>query len=248
VSDVAQVLGDKELVVDSEDEVLGFCREYFGVSGDASVFAHVHFGRVSVDALGPFVAEIGMDVVCTIWPSLKERLLMPLNEFSSQFLSSRSHGRNRRMDRFQSLLKFAGNRTLTLTATSSSCGGSNFGPENVLSENEELFYSTSDGKSDEWLCISFERKFVIESYTIMPRTDGALSPLSWIVEVSEDGNNYQKVDEQELFCTRENPYAWFKLRTAVECISVRITQKGKNSSNSRYFVLRKVDFSGFLMF
>jgi hypothetical protein len=245
---IHQILQDSGLVLDREDELLSFCEEYFKDRKDPSIFQYIHFARVSVEALAPFLRNISSDVLSSAWPSLRERLQIPLNELCLQFESSKSHAQKKRVIKFESLIKLSNDHSLVLKPTASSVHSSSYEPVNALNDSDSLFFSESDEKVDQWWRVDFDRQITIESYTIEPRKDGYHLPLNWIIEISENGKDFRGVDEQVSFCTRENSSRQYELKSPVECKSFRITLQGLTSSKSKYLGFRKVDFSGFLKY
>jgi hypothetical protein len=241
------VLSDTNLVVEDEEEVFKFSLEYFEEWGDIEVFKFVIFGRLSVEFLSSIIGNLSISGIIGSWPSLCQRLLLPIDETSSSFKSlplhrTRPQNRTRtRTESFTSLIDFFNSHSFPLTASSSTVNSSSNLPQNALSHGTDYrFYSENTPNS--WWRVDFGRTLTIESYTNFTNHLYE-SPCNWDFEVSKDGSTFEIIESRRNCDTYQRTSA-IELEAAVECKSIRITQKGKNHNGNDYLFFYEIDFKG----
>lgn len=86
----------------------------------------------------------------------------------------------------------------TINVTSNSCHNSSDQPKNLLDFNCENYYQAKS-KNDSWICFNFKNKRIkITSYSIKSHVSSSQYHLkSWILEVSNDGQNWINIDEHQ---------------------------------------------------
>jgi hypothetical protein len=99
-----------------------------------------------------------------------------------------------------------------------------------------------------WVQFSFRRSSVcIEGYAI--RAGGAVLPVGWVIEGSNDGNKWELIDSRTEAAFEPNGMLVFRLERPVGAFfeSVRIRQTQKNSEQTDLLVLKRVEFYGLLL-
>jgi hypothetical protein len=114
---------------------------------------------------------------------------------------------------------------------------------------DSYFYSKD--APNQWLCYDFgDRRIILTHYSIRSRHSGGTDdyyPKSWVIEISNDGSNWEEVDRRENDSSLKgrNLTQLFKVSRSLECRLVRLRQIGNNhySSPNDYLVI-----SGFEIF
>jgi hypothetical protein len=81
---ICRIVNHGRLVVDDEDELLGFCVEYFGRRSDASIFGCVEFSRLKPSSMQTFIGVFPVDHIGVVWASLSKRLLLGVTGFGGE--------------------------------------------------------------------------------------------------------------------------------------------------------------------
>lgn len=116
----------------------------------------------------------------------------------------------------------------------------------------------SKNTEDEWLCFDFgKNRIVPTSYTIKTYDDtigwtsteavtGEWNLKSWVIEVSNNGNNWIEIDRHENNYDLNHPNAFknFTVNKKVECQYFRLRQIGPNHKGYYYIVLKAFEIFG----
>jgi hypothetical protein len=102
-----------------------------------------------------------------------------------------------------------------------------------------------------WIRIDFKHNRIKAThYSIRSRTDGDSYHLrSWVVEGSNNGENWVNLDVQENNCDLTGPGAdhTFVVGNPDICHNIRIRQTGSNSSNTHHLIVKSIEFFGTLL-
>ena len=112
------------------------------------------------------------------------------------------------------------------------------------------FFVTKD-EANSYIRFHFkEGKILFDSYTLKTYhgSKNYAHLKSWILEVSNDGKNYQEVDRHENCDLLNGPLrkSTFKVSISTPQRFVRLTQIGPNWLNNNCLILNQIEFSGFL--
>ena len=114
---------------------------------------------------------------------------------------------------------------------------------------KKLFFTNNE--PDSWIKFDFkERKVLLDRYTLKTHNwpEGPSNLKNWVLEVSDDDNNFIPIDRQEN-CDLLNgklKTATFEVSPSTPARFVRLRQTGKNWFGDNFLYLNQIEFSGFI--
>ena len=119
---------------------------------------------------------------------------------------------------------------------------SNYNPYNVFSSDNKFFHSSSS-PSDQWWQVKFDKQVTINSYTISAYSNINNRPTKWVINTSNDGQNWDSVPEtgNDILNNQDN----FTLSSPVSCSYFRIILK-QNTFSDNQFLFSYFDCFGLL--
>jgi hypothetical protein len=233
----------------------------------SELLQYVQFDCLSAEAVSKLTAASSdfLNMVnSAVWEKIRRRLALPISNRPPETASSR-YARPFGID-----LPFRDSAPLdgVVAYLSRECGGN-------VHERDVVGISASSGRSGrdaarntadltadsvfvsanmphQWLCYDFKMRRVLPShYTIRSNFDGQpnwSNPKSWVIEISDDGDQWIEVDSQENTCclNDRNVIASFPIGTARECRMIRIRQTGLNHNGSHVLVMSSFEVFGTL--
>ena len=143
------------------------------------------------------------DISPNIWNSIIERSLTKSNKNNNHIKKYKTNGKFFKVDSNQDF-KYLTDKTNgnihdngTIEVTTNSFQGSDpkYHPKNLLNFNESNFYIANG--TDAWICFDFKkRKIKLTNYQIKSYDYQNCHLKSWIIEISNDGINWRKIDER----------------------------------------------------
>ena len=254
-----QILSHPNLKIRDEDVLFDFILELYQKSSKFSfLFQYICFINVSQTSISSFITIFKLENISQqIWNQICTRLSQELSKDSHSFYYEENKGKffNRYLSIksktiLQDLVDSSGGLPYSYKEfyiTSSSVIDDNCKPENVLVDNESYFYTKRE--YDSWLMFDFKDKQVLlESYSLKTFNYGPnYSHLkSWILEGSDDGENFEEIDRQD-----DNDRLNGNLKSARFYVShmkpqryIRLKRIGPSWGNGYYLILNKIEFSG----
>ena len=118
--------------------------------------------------------------------------------------------------------------------------------QNVVEQNDHKYFSSED-KTGSWIQFDFkERKILLDHYTIKNKHFGKEHLKSWILEVSNDGKNYEIIDRQKNCELLHGPLksGTFKVSQTTPQRYIRLKQTGQNWFGFNTLYINQIEFSG----
>ena len=260
---IEQIISNDQFKISNEDVLFDIILKLYMKSKEYStLFSYVIFINLSKQSIQIFNENFDInDINNSIWEKIYCRLEQDISSESSiAYYKSQEDFFNKRYinyRRHEHIIKHLseqchGNvhKNNIVDITSSSIYN-NWKAENLVEENNENFGTSDDENS--WIQIDFrEKKVLFDSYTLKTINDppNANHLKSWILEVSNDGENYNEIDRQTN-CHLLNgslQSATFKVSCSTPQRFVRLRQNGSTWYNqSRHYIfLNQIEFSGYL--
>ena len=262
VDTMEQIISNDKLQLTDEDELFDIVINLYNKSKEYSVlFSYVSFPNLSTKSIRKFAKHFDInDINGSIWKSISSRLKQNLStESIEEYKQSHQELNNRYIGKkYEHIIQHLseqchGNvhtQNIVDITSSSKLENESFKAENVVEQSNNLGFGT---KNENDSCIQFdfkERRVLLESYTLKtmnwPENYGHLK--SWIIEVSNDGQNYIEIDRHEnsdLFNGRLRTET-FKVSCSTPQKFVRLKQIGPSWNGSKSLYLNQIEFSGFL--
>lgn len=143
--------------------------------------------------------------------------------------------------------------TKRINVTSSSVLDKAFNPSNVFIYNDQTKYFLSENKPGTFICFDFQDSKVIPTnYTIRSAPyDGGAHPKSWVIEASNDNDNWDVIDTQNN-CSYLNGLS-FVHTFAIENDNekefryIRMRQTDQSFAINNYLRIESFELYGFLL-
>lgn len=249
-----QIINNPKLKLNNEDQLLSFINQlYINDSNYAYLYNYVHFLNVESSSIKEFLEIFDInDISKETWRSLSLRLMQQIttiNEDESHENSERYRDRHffkgrSKVFKFESNDKFCGiinyfrsnsdgNIDNKINITTSTTNSSFQGPKNSICFEKLDNYFASKDRNDSWICFEFINHSIIPTdYTIRsPNFSHNSQHLrSWLLEGSNDLNNWGVLDEQKdcSFLNGPNYIHTFHIDKPKEVKYIRIKETGPN--------------------
>ena len=253
VNIIERIISNDEMKLNNEEELFDLILELYDKSKEYSIlFSYVNFNNLSIESIKKFTHNFDInDINSHIWKNIRQRLEQDIShQKSHQDISTQTIEGTHQNHILKYLSeKFEGNvhtkNVVKITASSIWNGR----VENIVEEDNRWFGTSN--KPDSWIKFDFkERKVLLDRYTLKTYdlSEGGHHLKSWVLEVSNDDNNFTEIDRHEN-CRLLNG----KLKTATFEVShstparfVRLRQTGRNWGDGNQLFLNQIEFSGFI--
>lgn len=257
-----KVLKSDNLILQTEDQLISLINDIYQKNSKYSIlYEYVDFLNTSNSNIIEFITHFNIgDLTNGTWQTLQRRLYYEIvrKEKSSihKYYSNRVHigyDDQVELDGIINFLRKNSNYDIfgEIKVTSSSYEGENWNPKNVIlyDDCDKIFGSVD--KPNQWICFDFlDHKIIPANYTLKIHS-GYQIINSWVVEASNDNENWDVIDKQRNCCclTDSRPSHTFKVANPnnKEYRYIRIRQTGLNNSNHNYLILESVEFYGALV-
>ena len=258
---IEQIISNKRLKLLDEEELFDIVLQLYIRSKEYSLlFSYIIFLNLSTESIRKFNQNFNInDINGSIWANIRCRLEQNIStksikiykKMNQEFLNNRYTVR-RYEHIIQHLSEKCNDNAHTqniVQITASSMITDYLKVENIVEQNNN-FFGTKD-EANSWIQFDFkEKKVLLDRYSLKTfngsENDAHLK--SWILEVSNDGENYKEIDRHE-----NDDILNGRLKTAtfkVSCLTpqrfVRLRQIGSNWYGSNCLLINQVEFSGFL--
>lgn len=230
-----------------------------------SLFEHVEFIHISEERICKFIDEFNIQYLTIgTWRSICERFSSKINKNSKKRKSLRHHkdhiqisdkNENFEDHEMQGIIAYLSQKYKSpfdegvVNVSSSSVYNDNHSPINVTKPDENSYYLSND-EPNQWIMYDFlQNEIILHSY-LLRSTSGWGSDeeniSNWVVEVSNDGENWFEIDRHENFqeLKGQNITKTFTVQKSTRCKCVRIRQIGKNTYNRTYLALSQFEIFG----
>ena len=261
VDTIEQIITNDQLKLFNEDELLDIILKLYIKSKEYSIlFSYIIFMNLSTQSIKEFNTKFDInDINNSIWESIRCRLEQDIS-FESKIAYKKSHrgSLNKRytIKRYEHIIQhlskyYHGNvhvkNAVQIISSSKYDDGEKV--KNIVEQNNKDFATKNEIGS--WIQLDFKKRNVLlDSYTLVTfngnENDEHLK--NWILEVSNDGENYKEIDRQENcdFLNGSLNRATFQVSCSTSQRFVCLRQTGKNWGGNYHLNLNQIEFSGFL--
>jgi hypothetical protein len=267
IEDFELILNSSSLVAESEDYLYEEISKHF--SEDAGWFRLLEFIRfdfLSVLCIKDFIEwtkEYFEYFSINIWNQICDRLVIDIsNSVHPRFSTNRSESLE--LD-FKSGFplegiisnlssRFGGNVSDLgiVSVTSKSTCSSNFLPKNAVDLTVDSKFG-SQSEPNQWLCYDFkDRRVEVRHYSIRSQFDagaGASHPKSWVIEGSDDCENWTELDSQtnNSDLNDQNKICTWPTKIRMKSRYIRLRQTGLNHNGTDFLWISSFELFGSLM-
>ena len=255
------ILGSSKLRIDSEGWLLNLVCAIVAQKGPAyqMLFATVHYDNLTEDEMRLFVESFHVEHMSgAIWDALTQRLIRKVSKAKSEAMKILSEGavcspqETENFNGIISLLKTTMDKEIPnneiLEVTSSSANEAH-PPEFAIDFADETSYFESLDEPDSWIGFDFKsRRVSITHYAL--RTwfwpAGYQHLKSWVLEGSDDGQEWTELDRREDCPHLNNSSAVrrFKCELRVKCRHIRLRAIGQDHFNTNLVILSGFELYG----
>ena len=261
---IERIISNNELKLQDEKELFDIILKLYMISKEYSIlFSYVNFLYLPTQSIQEFNENFDIsDMNKSIWEKIYCRLEqdIPTDAIKAYHNSHQGLINKRYINNIYFAKKYEhiiehlseqchGNvHTQNVVSITSSSIYQDWGVENVVEQDDNKNFGTLD-KANSWIQFDFkERKVLLDHYTLKTVSGNYEHLKSWILEVSDDGENYTEIDRQEN-CDLLNEglkTATFNVSCSTPQRFVRLKQNGQNWGGNNYLNINQIDFSGFL--
>lgn len=200
------IISHPNLVLNDEDQLLNFVNDLYSIDNNFSnLYEYVDLLSTSKKTTNNFLDTFQFEFFNkNIWNKISSRLQnSSLSGQNNQFLNLNRYFNTKKVFAFDGYKGFNGilkNIGDTVEITSSSVKFNS--PRNVIdySENQNNYFSSEDSPNS-WILFDFKKSSVsISNYSIcsdFSKSDKIESPKSWVIEGSNDKEDWTIIDEQK---------------------------------------------------
>ena len=260
VDTIEQIISDQNLKLYNEEELFDIILNLYIKSKKYSpLFSHIIFINLKAKSLQDFYQNFDInDMNKSIWDSIFCRLEQDISDKSldkykqsnQEFLENRYLGkRHEHIIRHLSKQCHGNVHRKNVIRVTPSSKDKMHDVENIVEQNDSHFATKNESNS--WVKFDFkERKVLLDSYTLIsPEWEPNDFHLkSWILEVSNDDQNYIEIDRHE-DCNLLNGSLYretFEVSCSIPQRYIRLRQIGPNWCGFNNLVINSIEFSGYL--
>lgn len=276
ICSLEKIFGNPKLKLRDEDQLITIINElYSKESKYAVLYSFVYFSNVGENKIEEFVEIYNIsDITQETWSSITRRLTQQiqkdLNKNRTASIINRYKGENKHGkqgisffygddNRFSGIInhlkdKFKDNIDSQVIITASSIPNPSRQPRNVIIYDDKIKDFISTNESNPWICFDFNNYLVIPTHYIIRSgsyDENSIHPKSWVVEGSNDNQNWDVLDEQtdSPFLNGKNRVHAFAIEKDKSCeyryIRMRLT--GENWCGCYHMVVESLEFYGTLI-
>ena len=264
-STLSEIINDDQLQLRDEDQLLEMINELYSKDNRyETLYEHVIFTNVSGEKMKEFVEIFDLnDLTNSTWKSLSKRLFQEIKETNNEIFEKNKlrYKEKKSIKEFpykkgqelNGIFRYLTNKTGgnihdngTIEITSNYTYSDH--PKNVIDFDRDNYYSSNCYQHDAWICFYFKNEEVeISDYSIKSATSPG-HVKNWIIEISQDGKEWTKVDEHKNFTglNGNNSIQTFQVETKHFAKYVRFRHNGEYHFNTCYFRIGCIELFGCL--
>lgn len=262
---IERIINNENLCIEEEDQLINFINQlYLNDQNNSNFYEYVLFQNVSINKISEFLSIFDLnDINIEIWKSISKRLKEEVNvseitsfdrykKYNKQFVFDINN-------QFQGIINYL--RMLSndeieteIQVTSSSVLSEEYVPSNTIVFDDPKKHFFSANVSNSWICFNFLNHQIIPStYTIMsgPYSQNDGHQKSWVIECSNDEDDWTIVDEQQdcSFLNDYNAVHTFNISKKVNkpFKFIRLRQTGLTTSGTNLLILSAFEVYGELI-
>lgn len=258
---ISNILSDDDLVIDNEDWLYNLIRQIIKEKGQdyKLLLGCLLFEYMTPNAMSSFVSIVNYeDISGKLWQNLKRRLVLSVQSPgpSLRYTKKDKTFEIDPSDPFNGICASLNDECNgnahekgIISLTSSSIGINQ--PCQVIDYGWEGDWGTKN-KPNSWLMFDFNDYLVeLTGYSLMsiPSSVNNTHPRSWVVEASNDLENWDVLDKREMNndLNGKNKVKCFAFRRSDGYRYVRIKQTDLNHSHNNYFAISQMELFGSIM-
>lgn len=261
-----RIIQNPKLQLSSENQLLSFVNDLYSKDPSYSTFYEfVHFSFVNTAKMAEFLTIFDInDITNSTWTQLSIRLRQEISK--KEELSQRYHHKGIYIEfeegkEFKGIIDYLRSNSendiyeiIDITSSSIRKGNEELSPRNVILFDDKSKDFISDDKENSWIEFDFKNHTIIpKHYTIRSynRPPSLHHPKSWIIEGSNDRENWDVVDEQRETASlnRRDHFHTFAIKN--QNLSnyrfLRMRQTALNWIGNNQLCLGSVEFYGYLI-
>lgn len=266
---LSRIFENVKLHLRNENQLLNIVNHLYKKNPKYSIlYGYVLFSNVDLNEIENFLDIFDVnDITTETWNSITTLLKQKVNKSRKIFSKNKNRYSSMGQEKipilfeenkeFKGIINFLRNKynnniTNKINITSSSSLNEIFGPTNVILHDDKSRYFLSENKPDTFICFDFKKKKVIpKNYTIRSAPyDGGAHPKSWVIEGSNDNENWSVIDIQNN-CTELNGLSYvhtFDIKNDEdnEYRYIRMRQTDKSFAINDYLRFESFELYGFL--
>lgn len=257
-SSLENIIKNEKLILSNEDELLNFINELYKKNRNfAFLYEYVYFTNIEAKTMEEFLSIFDdNDLTRGTWKSISKRLICEIEKqtnLKERYKASKFEfvKKDKEFDGIFSFLKKNSNINDEVNITFSS-NAYNKNPFNLFEydDNSKSFSTCSESKA--FICFEFKKHKIIPTYyTIRSINDGGsgyVHPTSWVIEYSDDSNNWIILSEEknESVLNGKSLVHTFKIQNQkeheIKFIRIRLT--GKTPLGNDQLWISAIEFYG----
>lgn len=216
---LSKIFCHSNLKLKDEDQFLTFVNDLYRTNTKfCFLYKFVIFSNVSSESITEFINIFDYnDIDSNIWHSISSRLIEKVQiqeEESTRYIeqSKQNIFEYKEGKEFNGIIRFLTNKfgknisDCDVVKVTSNYPSKSSPPKNLLDfDQDNLFLSDTGKKPYTWICYDFKNyEIQISSYSIKSGPAGGYVR-SWVIEISNDGENWFKIDEQSNYSGLNEP-------------------------------------------
>ena len=239
---IEKIINDKNFKVSSEDDLFAFIYEVSKEANNKKLLSLVNADKLSDSCFTFYLKEIGLeqiprnkqsDILSRILNFLPEPAIPKREVEEEHYNVKECNG---------SVIQELISQNINVTATSSSCVHKNMKPENIFIPSMKKFFNSADSPN-QYVLVDFGTIVRVDSYDIQCQKDWGCTPMNWDIEMSTDGEKFNKVDSRRNTDVREK-HDKFELKEKKFGRFLKIVQTGLNSHDGNDLIIGTFDVFG----
>ena len=260
VNIIEEILTNDKLKLYDEKELFDIVLKLYIKSKEYStLFSYVIFMNLPTKSIREFNQNFDInDINNSIWEKVRCRLEQDIStEYKLTYKNVNQEFLNNRyiVKRYDNIIKHLSEQcqgniyTKNIVNITSSSNNENYSIENIVEQNDNLF--ATENESNSWIQFDFKgTKVLLDRYNLKTfygiTNSGHMK--SWVLQVSNDGENYKEIDRHENCELLNGPLkaATFQVSYSTPQRFIRLKQIGPNWNGNNQLIMNQIEFSGIL--
>lgn len=253
---IEKILNNSKIQLQTEDQLLNIINELYQEDSKYSyLYDYVYFINCSNEMIEEFVNIFDKEYMTNeTWHKITDRLSNhQANHQNNRYKSNGIKIEYNNNDEFNGIINYFIKQKdsnikdkINISASSIANGSTN----NLIDyENKRNFLYTSDTLNS-WICIEFKTNQIIpKHYTIRPFKDTSHKMKSWVIECSNNNNDWEIIDTQTncSFLKGEEPHTFTIQNQSNKSFKYfRLRQTGPAWDESTYLVFNAIEIYGII--
>lgn len=254
-----EILGQPNLCIDDEESLFNFILLLIEKNNDefTCLFEFIEFENLSIESVKLFLNTISFESMNQkVWDSFLSFFNNKNNNENNHFtkryrkqLIEISLDSNQLLD---GVISYIQQSNGNVKVSSSSTLGQTHEPENAIFTSKSDYFATQNLPNQYFLIDLIDKQLIFRSYSLATCEWNQNNEhiKSWIVETSEDGENWIEVDrhENDSSLNKKNAVCNFDVQKVTKCSFIKIHQIGENWAGNNYLSFKSIEIFGGLIY